>query len=541
MRRLLLFLVLALGSTASAGTPVAGFEDDPYVVGLSNPTAIAFLPNGDLLITQKTGALLRFDGTSTVTLATIPVCSGAEMGLLGIAVDPDFATNGYVYLYRSDSSAGCASATGRFNEVVRVTVVGNSAGSLVEILTGIRTDTGFHDGGGLRIGLDGKLYVAVGDTAVGDGGPPGASTNPYAQDLAALEGKILRLNLDGSIPADNPFVGSPPARGEVFASGFRNPYRMGVDPVTGALWVGDVGQNTLEEIDLVTSGGDYAWPHCEGTLPVGCHEAGETPPVLDYPRTGPVHGATVTAGAFAPAGSGFGGLDGDYFFGDFVDRVIYHAVLNGPRTDIVGTPTEFVTSAGGVFGGPVDIIFGPDGALYYLTLNPGEVRRVAPGPGGGAQPLSGKRLVLRATPVLRALSKDTTVALGGGNGSADDPVVNGGSLRVASAGFDDTYGLPASGWSYVGSAGQQKGYRYSDRSLANGPVKFVLVRNGRVVRIVGKGAGLGQSLAADPDPVDLVLTTGARTYCMQFGGATTFNAGVSFVARDATAPGACPP
>src|SRR5262245_65120930 len=98
MRHLFIFVLLLFASTASAGTPVAGFEDDPYVVGLASPTAIAFLPNGNLLITQKAGALLRFDGTSTVKFATIPVCYGAEMGLLGIAVDRDFATTGCGYL-----------------------------------------------------------------------------------------------------------------------------------------------------------------------------------------------------------------------------------------------------------------------------------------------------------------------------------------------------------------------------------------------------------------------------------------------------------
>jgi glucose/arabinose dehydrogenase len=542
MRRLPGLLALAIPMLAVAGTPPAGFSDDPYVSGLSGPTAIAFLPNGDLLITEKGGALKRFDGTSTTLLTTIPVCTGSEMGLLGIAVDPSFGTNGFVYLYRTDNSAGCGSATGRFNEIVRVTVSGGGAGSLIELLSGIQTDGGNHDGGGLRIGPDGKLYAAVGDTGINDGGPPGSSTNPYAQDLTSLNGKILRINLDGSIPADNPYVASPPARGEIFASGLRNPYRMGFDPISGALWAGDVGQETLEEIDIITSGGDYAWPHCEGTQPSGCLEAGETPPIFDYPRSGTVHGATVTGGAFAPPSSGFGGLDGDYFFGDFIDNVIYHAVPNGARDDIAGTPTEFITDAGGGFGGPVDIIFGPDGAMYYVTFNPGEVRRVSTAPAGAGQALSGKRLVLRSTPspVVRGVSKDTSLTLGAGNGSGDDPVLNGGTLRVASAAFDDTYPLPSGGWEYLGASGQQKGYRYRDPSQTNGPIKLVVVKNGKVVRITGKGSGLGHSLAANPEPVDVVLTSGARTYCMSFGGTTTFTAGKVFTAKDATAPGACP-
>src|SRR5262249_6240218 len=145
------------------------------------------------------------------TLITIGVCSDSEMGLLGIAVDPNFGSNGFIYLYRTDDSMGCNDATNRFNQVVRVTMGPGdtvSPGSLMVLLTGMRTDNGNHDGGVLRIGPDNKLYVGVGDTGNGDNqGGPGSSTNPYAQDLSSLNGKVLRLNLDGTVPGDNPFVG----------------------------------------------------------------------------------------------------------------------------------------------------------------------------------------------------------------------------------------------------------------------------------------------------------------------------------------------
>src|SRR5207249_11785981 len=130
------------------------------------------------------------------------------------------------YLYRTKNTGTCGSATGRFNEVVRITIGAADTvnpASLVVLVTGAQTDNGNHDGGGLRIGPDGKLYVGVGDTGLGDNQVrPGSSTNPYAQDLAHLEGKLLRLNLDGTIPADNPFVGNALARHEIFAYGFRN-------------------------------------------------------------------------------------------------------------------------------------------------------------------------------------------------------------------------------------------------------------------------------------------------------------------------------
>ena len=130
---------------------------------------------------EKGGAIKLFDGSTTTTLATIPVCTGSEMGLLGIAIDPNFASNGFIYLYRTDDSNGCGSATGRYNQIVRVTMVGNtiSLGSLTVLLTGIQTDNGNHDGGVLRIGPDGKLYVGVGDTGLGDNvGGPGSSDQP---------------------------------------------------------------------------------------------------------------------------------------------------------------------------------------------------------------------------------------------------------------------------------------------------------------------------------------------------------------------------
>ena len=157
--------------------------------------------------------------------------------------------------------------------------------TLSVLLTGIRTDLGIHNGGGLRIGPDNKLYVGVGDAGVGDNiGGPGSSTNPYAQNLNALEGKILRLNLDGSPPSDNPFVGQMGNAREIFAFGFRNPFRFSFDPLSGALWVGDVGDQTVEELDVVTSGKNYSWPYCEGTLPAGCAHAGDVVPIFTYPH-----------------------------------------------------------------------------------------------------------------------------------------------------------------------------------------------------------------------------------------------------------------
>ena len=172
MRTLLLVALVALIATGrpAGAQPAAGFTDTLVVSGLSTPTGVAFLPDGRMVITEKGGALKLYDGVSTTTLAIIPVCSTIEMGLLDVAVDPDFDSNGFLYLYRTESAGGCGSATGRSNEVVRVTMSGGtvSLGSLVVLLTGIQTDGGNHDGGGLRLAADGTLYIGVGDTGIGD-------------------------------------------------------------------------------------------------------------------------------------------------------------------------------------------------------------------------------------------------------------------------------------------------------------------------------------------------------------------------------------
>src|SRR5437660_3612564 len=166
----------APAGAAQAGTPPANFTDTVVASGFSSPTAIAFLPTGGLLVTEQGGALKLVSGGMVTTLVTIPVCSTSEMGLLGAAVDPNFSTNGFIYLYRTNPGpSGCSTSTGRFNQVVRVTMSGGAVniGSLAVLLTGIRTDNGNHDGGGLRIGPDGKLRLSVGDSGGGDMGNPG--------------------------------------------------------------------------------------------------------------------------------------------------------------------------------------------------------------------------------------------------------------------------------------------------------------------------------------------------------------------------------
>jgi glucose/arabinose dehydrogenase len=540
----LVVFLMALGGQAQAGTPEPGYSDSQYAGGLNQPTAIAFLPDGRLVITEKGGDLKLFDGNLS-TLGNIPVCSDSEMGLLGVAIDPSFGSNGFIYLYRTHpGSPGTCSGTGRVNEIVRVTMSGNSIGSLTVLLTGARTDGGNHDGGVLRIGPDGKLYAGIGDTGLQDNIPPcsGTSMNPYAQDVNELEGKIARINLDGTIPGDNPFAGNP-----VFALGFRNPFRMSFDPQNGNLWVADVGDLAFEEIDIVTSGKNYGWPHCEATRPTGCEQPGDVDPIAIYSHGGscpgegsfPDLGGCIIGGAFA--GASFGAFDGDYFFGDCNSSTVYHAVVNGTRDGIVGTPETVVTNA----DVPSDFAIGPDGALYYAAVAGGEIRRVTRLVAGTDETLLGSKLSLKADLAVaakQALSmqaKDPSITIGAGHGSGDDPRTAGGDVRVVGGAFDVTYSLPAgSNWTVIGGEGGDEGYRYKDKTLANGPIRSAMVKRGKMIKVSGSGSGLGLDLTSDPTPVDVVVRTGAKHYCTTFGGATSFKPG-SLKAKNAPA-GTCP-
>jgi hypothetical protein len=253
-------------------------------------------------------------------------------------------------------------------------------------------------------------------------------------------------------------------------------------------------------------------------------------------------GTSVTGGSFT--GAAFFALANNYVFADFTSSVVYLATVNGTRDGIVGPPAAISTSA----QAPVDVITGTDGAVYYIAINGQSVRRLAAVPPPG-QTLSGKKMLMKddADPTRKrvvVVSSDPAVSLGAGNGSTDDPVVHGGSLRILTSGgcggpCDDTYPLPSAGWSYIGAVGANKGYRFRDTS---GPIRLVLVRAGRRVRVVARATSspLGHELAAPPQPVDVVLSTGTtRRLCMEFGGVTAFVVDTRFTGRNAPAPLSC--
>jgi hypothetical protein len=254
-------------------------------------------------------------------------------------------------------------------------------------------------------------------------------------------------------------------------------------------------------------------------------------------------GRTVIGGSWA--GDAFGAREGAYVFADFIASALYLVPMNDDNTGFGGPPLRIVTDA----GGPVDVVTGPDGAIYYTTLfGAGSVRRLAAVESPDEQELSGNTLKMKdhANPSRKALSVVSTdsFTLGAANFSADDPTLAGGSLRVMTADgcggpCDNTYNLPAGQWKYTKGTAPGRGYQFTSQG---GPIRKVTVRPGAQtpLKITGKGAALGHELAADPGPVDVVLTIGGLSYCMQFGGTTTFVANKSFVATGAPEPGGCP-
>lgn len=345
--------------------------DASFVTALARATAFAQAPDGRWLIAEQGGAVrVLKDGQLLLTpfVQLADVDDSGERGLIGIALDPNFAVNRHVYLHYTTLVA--APVGGVHNRIVRVTADGDrmSVGSEIAVLELPALSTAFnHNGGALHFGADGKLYVGVGDNADG----------ARAQALGSPFGKLLRLNPDGTIPADNPFVGVAGADTAVWAYGLRNPFTFAVQPGTGRLHINDVGSDRWEEIDVGVAGANYGWPASEGPDGVG---AGVTAPLFAYghdaatpPGSGPggfFTGASIAGGAFYPAAGAFpAAYRGNYYFADFVAGFV-------ARMDLANG--NAVSAFAQVGGNPVDLRVGIDGALYVLGRS--SVTRIAVAP-----------------------------------------------------------------------------------------------------------------------------------------------------------------
>lgn len=387
--------------TPQATVP-SGFSDS-LVTNVTSPTALAFTPDGRLLITSQGGKLYVLkNGTLTLARTIRNICTNSERGLLGVTVDPAFAQNRYIYLYYTANVSGsCAnnSPQSPVNRVIRFTLPDNNVitSSPYTLIANIPSPNGNHNGGDLRFGRGGQyLHVSVGDGGCDPAGDSGcAAQNDAAQSKSTLSGKILRVTPTGGVPAINPFVGSNSVRcgltrtiprgkvcGEIFATGLRNPYRMAFNPnsSTTSFYINDVGQNAREEIDLGIKGANYGWNLREGRCKTGSSSdcgtspAGLTNPVFDYTRTGIFSGCrSISGGAVVPNGLWPSAYNNTYLFADFVCGKIFQLKGSGSTR----TASLFASGLGNV----VHMDFGTyagQRALYYTTYTGGgQVRQIS--------------------------------------------------------------------------------------------------------------------------------------------------------------------
>jgi glucose/arabinose dehydrogenase len=350
-------LIAYLASLRSAGQgspgsgvvgPVAlpkGFERAQIATGITGATAMEVALDGRILVAEQTGTVRVVKNGTLLQrpFARVAVESEWERGLIGVALDPDFTHNGFVYLCYVAASPYVHHRISRFTargDVAdpaseRVLFEGDDQAKL-----GGHTPAG-HQGGAIHFGADGKLYVAIGDQTAGE----------PSQRFDTLQGKLLRLNADGSIPADNPFVAIASGKYRaIWALGLRNPFTFAVQPVTGRIFINDVGETRWEEIDEGFAGANYGWPRAEGPSTDGHFR----PPIHSYPV------ASISGGAFCPVGPPASfplEYRGRYFFADFVKGWV--KVLDPDHPERVET---FATG----FTRPVDLKFDREGSLYVL-------------------------------------------------------------------------------------------------------------------------------------------------------------------------------
>lgn len=343
-------------NTLSIGLAVPPqFSETQVVSGLSSPTAMAFAPDGRLFICEQGGRLrvVKNGALLSTPFATVSTSQNGERGLLGITFDPDFAVNRHLYVYYTASSPNTHNRVSRFTASGANGDVAEGGETILLDLDALSGATN-HNGGALHFGLDGKLYIAVGENA----------TPSHAQTLANLHGKMLRINKDGSIPTDNPFYGQASGKNRaIWNLGLRNPFTFTVQPGTGRIFINDVGQDSREEINDGTPGANFGWPNSEGNTTNPAHKS----PFHSYANAG--SDCAITGGAFynPPVANFPAEYTGDYFYADYCGGWIN-------RIDI---GTKAVSNFATGLSSPVDLKVGPDGALYYLVRGGGIVRRVS--------------------------------------------------------------------------------------------------------------------------------------------------------------------
>lgn len=356
-------LLLVCRSPRADISPVA-FE--PAFAGrvFDQPVELVAYPGDDrFLLAQRGGEVLLLDGNAEQSFLDLAVrTGGTEEGLLSVALDPQFTSNDHLWVYYLPADGD------RRTRLSRFTVADDTAVPSTELVVlEVPQPYANHNGGSVRFGPDAMLYLGLGDG--------GSSGDPHGngQDPGTLLGAVIRIDVSDAtaqqpyvIPSDNPYA-SGTGRGEIWAYGFRNPWRMAFDVETGRLWVADVGESAVEEIDIVERGGNYGWNRMEGDrcFQAQCSSEGTVLPVATYGRN---EGCSVTGGVVAREGAA-PEVAGAYLFADYCSGRVWAMDASGEEP-----PVE----VGSVEGNPTSFAVGEDGSVYLVQFGGPVLRLVSP-------------------------------------------------------------------------------------------------------------------------------------------------------------------
>ncbi len=392
-------LALVWSSTSSNGIDELSLVKAFPNLSFERPVDFQHADDGTnrVFVVEQAGKIHVFNNSATVISTTIFLDitdrvsrAGNEEGLLGLAFHPDYQLNGQLYVYYS-------AATPRRSVVARYDVSMGEA-NLADpnsevVLLEISQPYSNHNGGQVVFGPDGYLYIGLGDG--GSGGDPLGN----GQNQSTLLGSIIRIDVDNpangmnyGIPADNPFVGNQEGfREEIWAFGLRNPWRFSFDHATGWLWAADVGQNQIEEIDIIEAGANYGWNIKEGTQcynpSSGCDSTGLVDPIWEYDHS---VGRSITGG-FVYRGSKIPDLQGSYIFGDWVSGFLWALSYNGSDSPkaVELLDTSLAITSFGIDQEKELHILAFDGHIYQLKAE-SDPETISSSPTSSEEPISGQ-------------------------------------------------------------------------------------------------------------------------------------------------------
>jgi len=363
LRRRSLVITLTLGLLAGL-LPQAALAAAPTLStsvvksGLVYPWDIGFLPDGQMLVTERPGRVRVYasgsPGAALVRTVNIPVTAVGESGLMGLAVDVDFASNRYVYVCASQTVSGAFR-----NRVLRYTVAADGAWGSMKVLVGGMLAANIHNGCAVEMDRFGRLWVSMGDAGNGD----------LAQDRSSLNGKILRMNREGGTPTDNPVIGG--IRNIVYSMGHRNVQGIAIRPGTDQVYAVEHGPNVNDEVNRIVAGGNYGWPCHTGASTAACGSSATT--IGSLWASG---GSTIaTSGGTFVGGSQWADYNGHLFVSTLKEQDVRRFSINAAGTSLGGPATHFNAAWGRLRAS----VLGPGGQLYVSTSDGNdEVIRISP-------------------------------------------------------------------------------------------------------------------------------------------------------------------